>query len=59
MRLGERRFREAAPHALRTVVPRAGHLVNLYRPDAINRLLLGIGATTRAAGDGPDPGLVS
>ncbi len=49
MRLGERRFRQAAPRALRTVVPHAGHMVNLYDPRAINRLLLGIGARVAAA----------
>ncbi len=51
MRLGERRFRQAAPRALRTVVPRAGHMVNLYDPAAINRLLVGAGTATEDWGD--------
>ena len=57
MRLGERRFRAAAPRALRTIVPGAGHMVNLYRPAAINRLLVAAGRA--ATTDIPAPDLVT
>ncbi len=39
MRLGERRFWEAAPDAWHSIVPLAPHVVNLANPAAINRLL--------------------
>lgn len=41
-RLEERRFLQAAPSALLTVVPGATHMVNLARPDEICALLLAI-----------------
>jgi len=52
MRIGERTFRRAAPRAWHTIVPGAGHMVNLYHPAAIDRLLIAAG---RAAG-GADAG---
>jgi len=48
MRLGERRFRAAAPHALWTIIPGAGHMVNLYTPPVVNRLLIGAGRAADA-----------
>jgi pimeloyl-ACP methyl ester carboxylesterase len=40
LRLDERRYLRAAPAARLTVVPRAGHDVNLHAPVAFNRVLL-------------------
>lgn len=40
LRLDERRYLRAAPTARLTVVPRAGHDVNLHAPVAFNRVLL-------------------
>lgn len=40
LRLDERRFLAAHPHSRLTVVPRAGHDVNLHAPAAFNRILL-------------------
>ena len=39
MRIDERRFLAARPGTRLTVVPRAGHDVNLHAPDAFNRVL--------------------
>lgn len=62
MRIGERRFHEAAPHALRTIVPGSGHMVNLYDPSAVNRLLVAAGRATdegsASARDGEGAGLL-
>ncbi|MFT4029765.1 MAG: alpha/beta hydrolase [Protaetiibacter sp.] len=41
-RLEERRFHEAARGSLLTIVPRATHMANLTRPDAIDAILLSI-----------------
>ena len=40
LRLSERRFVAARPDARLTVLPRAGHDVNLHAPTAFNRVLL-------------------
>jgi len=41
-RLEERRFHAAVPGSFLTVVPGASHMVNLARPQAVSRLMLGI-----------------
>lgn len=40
MRLGERRFRLAAPDAWHTIVPYASHVVSLANPGAVSHLLV-------------------
>jgi len=60
MRIGERAFRRAAPRAWHTIVPDAGHMVNLYNPAVIDRLLVEAGRAaddlrpSGATGDGGD-----
>lgn len=47
MRLDERRYLRALPHATLTVVPRSGHDVHVHAPEAFTRLLHGAMASLR------------